>query len=95
VYTDGSCLGNPGPGGWGAIVLYDDNEESYSGGEAHTTNNKMELMAVIKALCSIKSDINAKIEIYTDSNYVKNGITSWISGWKKVKFLPFWNVGSS
>lgn len=81
IYTDGACSGNPGPGGWAAILTYKDNEKVISGGEKLTTNNRMELMAVIKALETIKK--NCEIEIFTDSKYVKDGITVWIHNWKK------------
>ena len=81
IYTDGSCLGNPGPGGWSFIIKYDNGEtEEFNGSEKYTTNNKMELTATIKALTHIKKKIN--INIYTDSKYVKNGITLWINKWK-------------
>jgi len=81
IYTDGSCLNNPGDGGWAAIII--DNEEilKISGGEKNTTNNKMELMAPINALKKINK--NKKVEIYTDSKYVKLGITEWIHKWTK------------
>lgn len=81
IYTDGACSGNPGKGGWGAILFYNGHEKELFGGELDTTNNKMELMAVIKALEAIKKPIG--IDIYTDSQYVKNGINSWIHNWKK------------
>ena len=81
IYTDGACSGNPGKGGWGAILLYQDKEKTISGFDPETTNNRMELIAVIEALKIIKKNI--KIEIYTDSNYVKDGITKWIFSWKK------------
>ena len=84
IYTDGGCLGNPGPGGW-AFASYKDGilSKSLSGGEKNTTNNRMELTAVIKALeYAIQEGLN-EIEIITDSQYVKNGITVWISSWKK------------
>ena len=87
IYTDGGCLGNPGPGGW-AFAAYEDDSllKSLSGGEKDTTNNKMELTAVIKALeYSIDSN-HKKIEILTDSQYVKNGITVWIANWKKKRW---------
>ncbi|MBB6478998.1 ribonuclease HI [Spirochaeta isovalerica] len=103
VYTDGGCTGNPGPGGWAAVLLYDGNEVRLSGGEESTTNNKMELTAVIKALSHINenSDLrNRKVEIFTDSQYVKNGLTQWIFNWirngwktaakKPVKNKEFW-----
>ena len=84
IYTDGACSGNPGPGGWGALLVYGGREKELSGGTAkETTNNRMEMMAAIKALQSLKPDYAKKIIIYTDSKYLKDGITSWIHGWKK------------
>ena len=82
IYTDGACSGNPGLGGWGAILTYGDKRKEIFGGDKNTTNNKMELTAVIEALSTIKTS-SYIIEIYTDSQYVKNGITSWIDNWKK------------
>ena len=81
IYTDGACLGNPGKGGWGAILLYKGHKKEISGSKADTTNNQMELKAVIEALKHIKKSL--KIIIYTDSTYVKDGITSWILSWKR------------
>jgi ribonuclease HI len=81
IYTDGACLGNPGRGGWGAILIYKENQKKIKGGEKETTNNRMELRAVIEALRMLKK--SAKINLYTDSTYVKDGITKWIHGWKK------------
>ncbi len=81
IYTDGACSGNPGPGGWGAILRYGDAQKELSGGEKLTTNNRMELMAAISALESLKRSV--AVELHTDSQYVKNGITQWIHGWKK------------
>ena len=81
IYTDGACSGNPGPGGWGAILQFGDSEKELMGGEAHTTNNRMELMAAISALESLKRPCD--VDLYTDSKYVKDGITGWIKGWKK------------
>ena len=81
IYTDGACSGNPGPGGWGVLIQLNDKNIELSGGDNETTNNRMELMAAIKALEEINKDY--KINLYTDSNYVKDGITSWISNWKK------------
>ena len=81
IYTDGACSGNPGPGGWGVLIQLDNKNIELSGGDNETTNNRMELMAAIKALEKINKDY--KINLYTDSNYVKDGITSWISNWKK------------
>ena len=80
IYTDGACSGNPGPGGWGAILIYKDNEKLLSGGEPATTNNRMELMGAISALEALKKA--SKVRLHTDSQYVKNGITQWINGWK-------------
>lgn len=81
IYTDGACSGNPGPGGWGAILTYGDNSKELYGGEPETTNNRMELTAAIEALNALKRPTSA--ELWTDSQYVKGGITSWIHGWKK------------
>jgi ribonuclease HI len=81
IYTDGACKGNPGPGGWGAFLRWGDHEKELFGGEPNTTNNRMELTAVIQALGSLKRD--CAVAVYTDSEYVKNGITTWIHGWKK------------
>ena len=81
IYTDGACSGNPGPGGWGVLIQLDGKNIELSGGDNETTNNRMELMAAIIALEEINKDY--KINLYTDSNYVKDGITSWISNWKK------------
>ena len=80
IYTDGACSGNPGKGGWAAIILDGENQSSISGSENKTTNNRMELMAPIMALKKIK--IKSEITIYTDSRYVKDGITEWIKKWK-------------
>ena len=81
IYTDGACKGNPGPGGWGVWLRSGDHSKEMFGGEATTTNNRMELTAVIEALVSLKR--NCDITLYTDSEYVRNGITTWIHGWKK------------
>lgn len=81
IYTDGACSGNPGPGGWGVILRYGDTEREMSGGEANTTNNRMELTAAIEALKAMKRP--CLIDLYTDSSYVKDGITSWIKNWKR------------
>ena len=80
IYTDGACSGNPGPGGWAAILVYGDHEKEISGGEKETTNNRMEMMAAISALEVLKTPCD--IDLYTDSTYVQKGITEWISGWK-------------
>ena len=79
IYTDGACSGNPGKGGWAAVIIEDENEKTISGSEMLTTNNRMELSAVINALKEVSL---AKLDIYTDSKYVKNGIESWIKNWK-------------
>ena len=86
IYTDGGCHGNPGPGGWGCVIIADQKEIELSGGQKDTTNNRMELMAAISALNAVYADENLKsrhIAVYSDSQYVKNGITSWIVNWKK------------
>ncbi len=82
IYTDGACLGNPGRGGWAAILLYKEHQKKISGSNKETTNNQMELSAVIEALKSLKNNHNQLI-IYTDSKYVIDGITKWIFNWKK------------
>jgi ribonuclease HI len=81
IYTDGACKGNPGPGGWGALLIFRDRERELFGGEPATTNNRMEMTAVIRALESLKRACD--VDLYTDSQYVRNGIKSWIHGWKK------------
>ncbi len=81
IYTDGACKGNPGPGGWGAWLRWGEHEKELFGGEASTTNNRMELTAVIEALASLKRRV--PVAIYTDSAYVRNGITDWIANWKR------------
>ena len=81
IYTDGACKGNPGPGGWGAWLAYGAHEKELWGGEPLTTNNRMELTAVIQALASLKR--SSRVALYTDSEYVRNGITTWIHGWKQ------------
>ena len=81
VFTDGACSGNPGPGGWGALMRYGEKLKELSGGEALTTNNRMELTAAIKALEALREP--CKVELWTDSNYVRDGISSWIHGWKR------------
>jgi ribonuclease HI len=81
IYTDGACKGNPGPGGWGALLVAGGRERELSGGEPHTTNNRMELLAVIRALEALTR--RCEIDLYTDSQYVKNGIETWIHGWKR------------
>ena len=81
IFTDGACRGNPGPGGWGALLRYQGKEKSLYGSEVHTTNNRMELMAVIMALESLKRP--CAVQVTTDSQYVHHGISQWISGWKR------------
>ncbi len=83
IYTDGACSGNPGPGGWGALMQFGEAEKELFGGEPDTTNNRMELMAAIKALEAIKPGFAGSITLWTDSTYVMKGITEWIHGWKK------------
>ena len=85
IYTDGACLGNPGAGGWAAVLRYGGHSREVSGGEAHTTNNRMELMAAIKALETLTRP--AQVTLYTDSQYVARGISNWLSGWKKNNWL--------
>ena len=81
IYTDGACRGNPGPGGWAALLRYRQTEKTINGGAAETTNNRMELQAVIEALRTLKE--KCQVELYTDSTYVKNGITQWLPRWKR------------
>jgi len=81
IYTDGACAGNPGPGGWGAILIAGEHRKELHGGEAASTNNRMELTAAIAALQALKRP--SRVDLHTDSEYVRNGITSWIHGWKK------------
>jgi ribonuclease HI len=81
AYTDGACSGNPGPGGWGAILSFGDHEKELQGSEEHTTNNRMELMAAISALEALKG--SSRVDLWTDSNYVRDGITKWIHGWRR------------
>jgi ribonuclease HI len=100
IYTDGACSGNPGPGGWGAILRYNGKEKEINGGEADSTNNRMELMAAISALRALKEP--CKVDLYTDSSYVRDGIGKWIIGWKRngwktadkkpVKNLELWQM---
>jgi ribonuclease HI len=81
IFTDGACSGNPGPGGWGAILRYDGRERELKGGEPLTTNNRMELMGAIAALEALNRD--CKIEFYTDSIYLRDGVSKWIHGWRR------------
>ncbi len=81
IYSDGACSGNPGPGGWGAVLIYGDKRRELSGGEAQTTNNRMELRAAAEALIALKRSCCA--ELHTDSQYLRKGITEWIGNWKR------------
>jgi ribonuclease HI len=81
IFTDGACSGNPGPGGWGAILRFRGQEKELSGGETPTTNNRMELMAAIEGLKALKRP--AQVRVWTDSVYVRDGITKWVHGWKR------------
>ncbi len=81
IWTDGACSGNPGPGGWGAILVYGGKEKELSGGEAETTNNRMELQAAIAALNALTRPCH--VDLHTDSQYVKGGVTGWMHGWKR------------
>jgi ribonuclease HI len=81
IHTDGACSGNPGPGGWGAILEWDGHRREIKGGDPHTTNNRMELTAAIMALEALKRPCT--VELFTDSQYLRNGITKWIHGWKR------------
>ncbi len=81
IFTDGACSGNPGPGGWGAILAFGDHEKELKGGEAHTTNNRMELMGAISALEALKR--SCSVDLYTDSEYLRGGINGWIINWKR------------
>ena len=80
IFSDGACKGNPGPGGWGAVLRFGDQEKEIFGGELQTTNNRMEMMAVIEALGQLKRA--SKVRVYTDSQYVQKGISEWLPGWK-------------
>ena len=98
IYTDGACSGNPGPGGWGAVLQSSDHRKEISGGEKQTTNNRMELTAAIEALRALKT--RSHVDLFTDSTYVKKGITEWINDWKAngwkrrsgKRFLPVKNA---
>jgi ribonuclease HI len=81
IYTDGACSGNPGPGGWGAILFFNGTEKEISGGEAHTTNNRMEIRAAIEGLKALKRA--CAVDLFTDSQYVRQGITQWMHNWKR------------
>jgi ribonuclease HI len=103
IYSDGACSGNPGPGGWGSVLLYNGHRRELSGGEKQTTNNRMELMAVIQALETLKRP--CEVIVHTDSTYVMKGMTEWLAQWKKrdwrtadrkpVKNVEFWVRGHS
>ncbi|MEP9366793.1 ribonuclease HI [Xanthobacter sp. VNH20] len=81
IWTDGACSGNPGPGGWGAVLRSGPHEKELSGGEPHTTNNRMELMAAISALEALKKP--SAVDLHTDSEYLRNGVTKWVAGWRR------------
>lgn len=81
IFTDGACKGNPGPGGWGAVLRFGDTEKELSGGEKQTTNNRMEMMAAVEALNALKKP--CRVTLHTDSKYVMDGITKWVFGWQK------------
>ena len=85
IYTDGACSGNPGPGGWGAVVVLDGVQEDFLGGEAHTTNNRMEMMAAIQALEKLPKQ--CQVDLFTDSMYVRDGLNRWMPNWKKNGWL--------
>ena len=85
IHTDGACSGNPGPGGWGAILTFGDHEKELNGGEPHTTNNRMELMAAIAALEALKRPCT--VDLHTDSEYLKNGISKWVANWKRRNWM--------
>ena len=85
IYTDGACSGNPGPGGWGALIVFRESQKEISGAEPGTTNNRMELMAAISALEALTRP--CQVDLHTDSQYVRNGISSWIKGWKAKGWL--------
>lgn len=94
IFTDGACSGNPGPGGWGAVLQWGDHEKELSGGEPDTTNNRMEMVAAIKALEALKGQ--CRVDIYTDSVYLQKGVSEWMAGWKakgwpaKIKNQDLW-----
>ena len=90
LYTDGACKGNPGPGGWGALLVYGGTEKELSGHEENTTNNRMELRAAIEGLKALKNP--CKVDIYTDSSYVRDGMMSWRFGWEKRGWKKVANV---
>ncbi|WMS42973.1 ribonuclease HI [Acuticoccus sp. MNP-M23] len=85
IYTDGACSGNPGPGGWGAILTFGEHSKELFGGEKDTTNNRMELTAALRALEALKRP--SEVTVYTDSQYLRKGITEWLAGWKRKKWM--------
>ena len=87
IYTDGACSGNPGPGGWGVLLQYGNKEKTLKGGDPNTTNNRMEMMAAIKAIEAVNETYTGEIILWTDSTYVMKGITEWIHGWKKKNWI--------
>ena len=87
IYTDGACSGNPGPGGWGVLLQYGNKEKTLKGGDPDTTNNRMEMMAAIKAIEAVNETYTGEIILWTDSTYVMKGITEWIHGWKKKNWI--------
>ena len=87
IYTDGACSGNPGPGGWGVLLQYGSKEKTLKGGDPNTTNNRMELMAAIKAIEAVNETYTGEIILWTDSTYVMKGITEWVHGWKKKNWI--------
>ena len=87
IYTDGACSGNPGPGGWGVLLQYGNKEKTLKGGDPNTTNNRMEMMAAIKAIEAVNATYTGEIILWTDSTYVMKGITEWIHGWKKKNWI--------
>lgn len=90
IYTDGACRGNPGPGGWGALLRFNGHEKQLKGSESHTTNNRMELTAAIQALAALTKP--CPVDLYTDSKYVQQGMSQWIHGWKKRQWKDVKNV---
>lgn len=90
IFTDGACSGNPGPGGWAALLRYNGHEKEISGGEFDTTNNRMEMMAVIQALATLKKA--SRVKLYTDSQYVQKGALEWMDGWKAKRWKNVKNV---
>ena len=87
IYTDGACSGNPGPGGWGVLLQYGSKEKTLKGGDPNTTNNRMEMMAAIKAIEAVNETYTGELILWTDSTYVMKGITEWVHGWKKKNWI--------